>query len=149
MHSDLGRSSLWFLVALLTLLVATAEGVGGKSEMLTEETAAQDLTRLDSRINQLEQRLNLMEISLRSVEQQVRLYTNAPTRSARDQEVILLREEVGALRQRIAELTCGLVRVDERTLSPAAREVRRKGAPNESDPCRLNTSAPLRLSTGP
>jgi hypothetical protein len=104
--------------------------------------------RLDTRISQLEQRLSLLEISFRNMEQQVRL-SNVPSRSANDQEIAFLRGEIQALRQRDAEIACGLLRVDERTLTPVAREARRKGAADGSEPCRLNMSAPLQVSVSP
>jgi hypothetical protein len=147
-------STLSWWLALWALLVATASVFGGRSEVLTGEAVAavpQDVIRLESRINQLEQRLHSIEISFRSLEQQVRLSINAPgpARGARDPEMVLLRGEVEALRKGLAEIRCGLVRVDERTLTPAAREARRKGATDGADPCRLNASAPLRFSVGP
>ncbi|MDQ3820080.1 MAG: hypothetical protein M3362_20715, partial [Acidobacteriota bacterium] len=69
--------------------------------------------------------------------------------AARDTEVTLLRAQVEMLQRRLSEIDCGLAKLDERTLSPAAREARRKTAANSTDPCRLNSDAPLRLSTRP
>jgi hypothetical protein len=37
---------------------------------------------------------------------------------------------------------CGIAKLDERTLTPAARDARRKAVGN--DPCRLNFELPLR-----
>jgi len=78
-----------------------------------------------------------------------RLPSSAPssTASARDTELELLRTEVELLQRRLAEDECGLVKVDERTLTQAEREARRKGAAGREDPCRLNADAPLRLSS--
>jgi hypothetical protein len=48
MNSNQGRSPRWYLMALLALLVATAARVGARSEMSTNNTAVQDLIRLES-----------------------------------------------------------------------------------------------------
>jgi hypothetical protein len=110
----------------------------------------QDLIRVESRLTQLEQRLYSIETSLRGLEQQVRLPAASPGAARRNAEVELLRTELDTLRLRLAEVECGLARVDERTLTPAARETRRKAEPaNVADPCRLNPEVPLRLSARP
>jgi hypothetical protein len=150
MNSNSGRSTLWGVVALVTLLLAAVAAFGGRAELSTGKATVlpQDVIRLESRINQLEQRLYSMDINIRGLEQQIRLSTNAPvsSRSARDPELLLLRTEVETLRQRLSEIACGLLRVDERTLTPAAREARRKTTLDNPDPCRLNVNTPLRLS---
>lgn len=109
---------------------------------------AQELFSLERRVSVVEQRLNSVELSVNRLEQQSRLQSSAPqtTRGARDVEVELLRSEVELLRRRVAEDECGLLRIDERTLTQAAREARRKDAAGREDPCRLNADAPLRLS---
>jgi hypothetical protein len=108
-------------------------------------SAPQDLIRVESRLSQLEQRIYSIEASVRGLEQQSRLPSAVAGRpTARDPEVGLLRTELDTLRLRLAEVECGLARVDERTLTPAAREARRKAeAGAAADPCRLNTDAPL------
>jgi len=147
MNSNAGGGTFWKLVALVMLLLAAVAIYGGRAEALTGEAALpQDVIRLESRINQLEQRLYAIDINIRGLEHQVRLSANAPSpaRSASDPELLLLRGQVEALRQRLGEVACGLVRVDERTLTPAAREARRKT--DSPDPCRANVNVPLRLS---
>jgi hypothetical protein len=111
----------------------------------------QNLIRLESRISQLEQRLYSFEVNVRSLEQQVRLSTNAPdpTRAAPTSEMSALRTEVEGLRQNLQEIACGLLRIDERTLSATAREARRKTTTDAGDPCRLESGNPLRLSVRP
>jgi hypothetical protein len=108
---------------------------------------AQELFTLERRISVVEQRLNSVELSVNRLEQQSRLQSAAPqtTRGARDVEVELLRSQVELLQRRLAEDECGLSRIDERTLTQAAREARRKDAAGREDPCRLNADAPLRL----
>jgi hypothetical protein len=139
---------------LILALVATgAAFYAGRPAAGTGEAATptpQDLIRVESRLGQLEQRFYAVESSLRGLEQQARVSASAPRAgTARDPEVGPLRAEVESLRRRLAEVECGLSRVDERTLTPEAREARRKSAAGTSDPCRLNTDAPLRLLTRP
>ena len=149
MNSNGGGGTFWKLVTLVTILLGAVAIYGGRAEALTGEAAmSQDVIRLESRINQLEQRLYAIDINIRGLEQQVRLSANAPSRarSLSDPELLMLRSQVEALRQRLGEVTCGLLRIDERTLTPAAREARRKSSPDSADPCRANVNAPLRLS---
>jgi hypothetical protein len=109
-----------------------------------DPVAQQDVIRLESRINQLDQRLYTIETSIRTLEQQSRL-AGVTSRSPGQQDVEFLRGEVQRLQQRLAEHECALAKLDERTLSPAAREARRKSGVRP-DGCRTNVDAPLRLS---
>lgn len=146
---------LWSLAILLlvSLLVAAVTAYTGKSALRTVEAMPippQDVTRIESRLSQIEQRFYSIETSIRGLEQQSRLSSSTTGNvSARDPEVGLLRAEVEALRLRLAEVECGLARVDERTLTPAAKEARRKSAGRAGDACRLNADAPLRLPARP
>jgi len=144
----------WPLILLLvSLLVLAATAYTGKSAARNGEATllpTQDVTRIESRLSQLEQRFYSIETSIRGLEQQSRLSGVTTGRATeRDPEVGLLRAEVESLRLRLAEMECGLARVDERTLTPAAKEARRKSARGAGDPCRLDTDAPLRLPTRP
>jgi len=106
----------------------------------------QDTVYLDRRISMLETRLSSIESSLRMLQQQ----TSAPsyqTPSTRDPETQLLQSEVAVLSGRVRELECGLVHLDERTLTPAARQARKQASAQSTDPCRLNPEAPVQLST--
>lgn len=147
------RPVIWSAITLFILaVVATAVAYTGKP--LSRSGAAaistpQDVTRIESRLSQLEQRFYSIEVSLRGLEQQSRLSSSTTMRVERDPEIGLLRAEVESLRQRLAEAECGLARVDERTLNAAAKEARRKLAGGGSDPCRLNADAPLRLPGRP
>lgn len=106
-------------------------------------TPQQDVIRLDSRVSQLEQRLYTMEASLRTVEQQSRMSSMGQRGSGVTlDDIAQLRSEVQTLQVRLMEHECALAKLDERTLTPAAREARRKAAGN--DPCRLNPELPLR-----
>jgi hypothetical protein len=145
------HSSTWPAVLVFVSALVAAAAYAGVPVAGTGEAAAapQNLTRIESHLSQLEQRVYSIESSIRSLEQQSRLSGATAGRSARDPEVGLLRTEVGALRLRLAEVECGLAKLDERTLTAAAREARRKSEVAASDPCRLNADAPLRLPSRP
>jgi hypothetical protein len=143
-------ASSWWLAAFALAAAATygarpSAGVG----VASASPGAQDTFNLERRISVVEQRLNSIELSINRLEQQTRLQTAVPQPSAslRDTQIELLRSEVELLQRRLAEDECGLVRVDERTLTPQAREARRKDAADKDDPCRLNPDAPVRLSS--
>lgn len=103
----------------------------------------QDVIRLETRINQLEQRLYTIDSSIRNLEQQSRL-GGATARGVSAQDLELLRTQISALQLRLTEDECALARLDERTLSPAMRNSRRQSG-GRTDPCRVNVDAPLRL----
>jgi hypothetical protein len=144
-------SSLWPTVLVLVSALAAAAAFAGGPTAGTGEAAAppQDVIRIESRLSQLEQRFYSVEASIRGLEQQSRLSGVTGGRAARDPEVALLRSEVEALRLRLAEAECGLARVDERTLSVAAKQARVKSAGGAGDPCRLNADTPVRLPSRP
>ena len=80
----------------------------------------QDVIRLESRLNQLEQRFYSIESSIRTLEQQSRL-GGANQRDLSQEDVARLRVEIQTLQLRLADDECALARLDERTLSPAMR----------------------------
>jgi hypothetical protein len=144
-----GASTRWLAAFALAATAAAYRARPDARAVTAEPTAAQDVIGLERRISIVEQRLNSIELSVNRLEQQSRLPSSAPppTRSVRDTELELLRSEVELLQRRVAEDECGLVRVDERTLTQSVREERRKNAAGREDPCRLNADAPLRLSS--
>jgi hypothetical protein len=101
----------------------------------------QDVMRLESRFSQLETRLNFIDNRLRSIEQQSRV---SDARGVSQTDWALLRSELQALQQRVAEHECALAKLDERTLAPNARATRRR-PDTASDPCRANSDTPIRL----
>lgn len=145
------RTTIWPAFLLLAPALAAAAYAGRASAAAGGETAtaAQDVVRIESRLNQLEQRLYSIEASVRGLEQQSRISGVTAGRPAPDPEVGLLRSDVGALRLRLAEVECGLERVDERTLTAAARDARRRADAGAGDPCRLNPNAPVNLRGRP
>jgi len=111
---------------------------------------AQDVMSLDRRISSLEQRLYLIEANINRLQQTSMAQRTQPLQpSSPDPESNLFRAEIQKLQLQVKEIECGLIRLDERTTTPAAREARRSGAAAPTDPCRLNPSAPLRLSLQP
>ena len=127
-----------FLVSVLVFgLVLAARTNAGP-------TPQQDVIRLDSRISQLEQRFYTLETSLRTLEQQSRIGMSQRGGVTPD-DIALLRSEIQTLQVHLMENECALAKLDERTLTPTAREARRKAAGN--DPCRANFDLPLRPPT--
>jgi hypothetical protein len=102
----------------------------------------QDVIRLESRISQLEQRFYTVETSVRTLEQQSRLSGMNRGGGVTPDDITLLRSEIQRLQARIMEDECALAKLDERTLSPTARDARQRAAGN--DPCRANFELPLR-----
>jgi hypothetical protein len=150
-HALRGSFLQWFAaLALVTAAVAYGWRAEGSSASAAAPPA-QDVSRLESRFSQLEQRFRSIEMSISRLEQQQqsRLSVATPGAPPRGEDAGLLRAEIEALRRRLAEAECGLIRIDERTLTPAARDERRKAGLGGTDPCRLNTSAPLNLSARP
>lgn len=123
------------VVAVFRISLAAGSEVGS--------TPQQDIIRLEHRLTQLEQRLFTMENNLRFIEQQWRM-GGGGARSVSPDDFARLRLEVNAFEQRLAEHECGLAKLDERTLSPAMREARRKAMGN--DLCRQNIDTPLQFS---
>jgi hypothetical protein len=104
----------------------------------------QDVIRLETRINQLEQRLYTMDASIRNIEQQSRIVGAASRGNVSADEFARLIAQLQALQVRVMEDECALAKLDERTLTAAQRDARRKSGA-ASDPCRNNFEAPLRL----
>jgi hypothetical protein len=137
---------------LRTVLLACVVGLGLVTVLRISSAARtdpgppppQDAIRLEARINQLEQRLYTIETSVRTIEQQSRLAATSGRGGVSPDDLVLLRSEIQALQLRLADDECGLAKLDERTLSPAMRDARRKsGVGNEA--CRRNFDTALRL----
>jgi hypothetical protein len=108
-----------------------------------ESTTTQDAIRLETRINQLEQRLYTIETSLRTLEQQSRSGM-VTSRNVTPEDVAALRAALQTLELRLTDDECAIAKLDERTLTPAMRSARiRSGA--RTEPCRLNADTPVRL----
>ncbi|MDQ4120494.1 MAG: hypothetical protein M3209_03505 [Acidobacteriota bacterium] len=140
-------------IIVSALLIGAIFFFGGKllvsNDNLTTTAQAQDLL-LERRVSQLEQRFISIDSRIRQIEQNSRLQSITPrTPIENNAEISLLRSQIELLQRRLAEVECGLAGVDERTLSASAREAQRKPGSSTTDPCRLNSNAPVQLSARP
>jgi hypothetical protein len=138
-------------VILCAGVCVLAKAYPGKSSSEFEGiTGPQDVRSLDRRISSLEQRQYSIEVRINRLEQSAMSQrTPALQPGARDQEMSLLRTEFQTLLLRLGEIECGLVKLDERTMTSAVREARKGTGAKTADPCRINPAAPLRLSNRP
>ncbi len=143
------RIGVWILV--FCAVVATGvEAYRGKNSSEPAAIGAQDVTGLDRRISSLEQRLYSIESNISRLQQQsIGSISSAPSQTGRNPEIDRLRSEVELLNARVRELECGVVHLDERTLSATAKEARNRAGAQSKDPCRLNPETPVRLSSRP
>ena len=134
------------LVLAVTATIVVEGFRGGRSE--PARVAAQDPRYLDQKISSLEQRLIILESTVRSLQQQPIVPAGSPTRSSqpeRNPDTELLRAELEILKSRLKEVHCGVEHLDERTLSAAAREAQKRGGRSQ-DPCRQFSDAPVQLT---
>ena len=140
------QSNVVLIVVLCAVIGVMANISRGNSSTAAEVN--QDPSSLDRRISSLEQRFYTLESGLSRLQQYVasqRPQVSQPVTSTSDRELTLMREEIQRLSLRMAEVECGLIKLDERT-TPAAR---RNATTKANDPCRLNPENPVRLSTHP
>jgi len=130
----------------LVLFVVLCAVIGVMASISRGNNSTQDPASLDRRLSLLEQRFYSIESSISRLQQYVATQRpSLPQPSTSDRDLILMREEVQRLELRMAEVECGLIKLDERT-TPAAR---RNPTAKSNDPCRLNPDQTLRLSTHP
>ena len=130
----------------LVLVVVLCAVIGVMASISRGNNSTQDPGSLDRRLSLLEQRFYSVESSVSRLQQYVATQRpSVPQPSTSDRDLILMREEVQRLELRMAEVECGLIKLDERT-TPAAR---RNPTAKSNDPCRLNPDQSLRLSTHP
>jgi len=130
----------------LVLVVVLCAVIGVMASISRGNNSTQDPGSLDRRLSLLEQRFYSVESSVSRLQQYVATQRpSLPQPSTSDRDLILMREEVQRLELRMAEIECGLIKLDERT-TPAAR---RNPTAKSNDPCRLNPDQAVRLSTHP
>ena len=130
----------------LVLLVVLCAVIGVMASISRGNSSTQDPGSLDRRLSLLEQRFYSVESSVNRLQQYVATQRSPISQSSTsDRDLILMREEVQRLELRMAEIECGLIKLDERT-TPATR---RNAATKSNDPCRLTPDTPVRLSTHP
>ena len=143
------RTCIW-AVAFSAVAATATGGYAVKSSSEPAGAGAQDAIMLDRRISALEQRFYMLESSISRLQQQaIGSSHSAPLPTRRDPEIDQLRGQVELLNARVRELECGLLRMDERTLSATAKEARRRAGAQPKEPCRLDPDAPVRLSARP
>ena len=136
-------------VASLIAIGVSAGNYSARASAAAANSSTQDVQSLDRRISFLEQRLFMIESRISRVEQQVAANTRSPSSSQQNRAEIELRQEIEAVKAQTNQITCGLAKLDERTLSAAARLAERRSGNSTPDPCRLNPETPLRLSMRP
>src|SRR2546423_3619849 len=132
------------LVCIGILVVVTVFRISSAAGNGVGPVPQQDVIRLESRLTQLEQRLYAIETSVRTLEQQSRL-AGMTSRNISPEDLLRLQAELQTVQRRIIDDECGLAKLDERTLTAAMRDARRKSGIGNSDPCRNNYESPLRL----
>src|SRR5436305_14737683 len=114
-----------------------------ESDLTTTVHAQQQDAMLDRRISQIEQRFYYRETRINRLESDTRFSSGSASSSAASQmqisqmqtEIETMRTEIESLRSRVGDVECGLLKIDERTLSPTARQ-RRRSAQGPNEPCR-------------
>lgn len=130
----------------LVLFVVLCAVIGVMASISRGNNSTQDPGTLDRRLSLLEQRFYSVESSVSRLQQYVATQRpSVPQPTTSDRDLILMREELQRLTLRMAEIDCGLIKLDERT-TPVAR---RNPTAKSNDPCRLNPDQSLRLSTHP
>ena len=130
------------LMCVVGLALVIAFGISSAARTDSGTVQQQDVLRLEQRINQLEQRFYSIESNIRNLEQQSRL---GGGRGPGQDEQARLYAQLQALQLRLTDYECALAKLDERTLTPAMREARRKSGASAGDRCRVNPETPVRL----
>jgi hypothetical protein len=136
------------VAGLAMLAYSLLAGVFG--ERATPTASAQSDMYLSRRIDQVEQRFYGIESRLSRLEMPRPTTVTPPlVSSTNETELEFLRSQVNSLRTRLGEAECALLRLDERTLTAAARAARARVGPRDSDKCRQDLTAPIQLSARP
>ena len=126
------------------MVIAALVAPAGKASSTNAAAPMQDVMSLDRRLSTLEQRLFILESNIGQLQQQIQYAQRQPaTSAARDPEVDRLRLELNLLQSRLTEVECGVLKLDERTLSAATRAAR----PKPTDTCRSQPNTPVQLSS--
>jgi hypothetical protein len=135
----------YFAAAAALALSLYAVFIGGTAQPVSAQTDAY----LSRRIDQVEQRFYMLESRLNRIETSSRPAATLPSTglTVNAVELQFLRTQTDALRTRVGELECAVLKLDERTLAAAAKSVRRSSA--DPEPCRLSSGTPVSLSARP
>ena len=122
----------------------------GVIERIIPVALAQSDQFLSRRVDQVEQRFYSLESRIGRIEQQqTRPAVTQPIFSSNETEISMLRSQVDSLRLRVGEAECALLKLDERTLTPAARQARSRAIAAGTEVCRQNPGSPIQLSARP
>lgn len=146
-----------FALFLTTAALIGSSWIDWQKADLVQPVSAQTDVMLERRLSQVEQRFYYIESRLNQIENQSRYPGIVPGASSTNPiqlgqlrtELDTLRTQLDSLRSRVGEVECGLLKLDERTLSQAARDARRRSAAGVNEPCRADTASPLKLSVRP
>lgn len=142
-----GLTYIFAIIGIGTVVYILTIVSGG----LTTTVSAQQDPFLSQRISQIEQRITSLETRLYRVEQDSRLPAVTMPRQIEkndDTEYRLLSSQLQTLYLQLAEVECGLVKLDERTLTATARSARKK-MPGDGERCRLDPNTPLEIIVRP
>ena len=152
MQSSNSKQKIWAAARNLATCIGLAmlayngfAGLFGSSGPTTVH--AQTDPFLSRRVDMLEQRLYTIESRLNSVSSQVQPPMISTIPSTTQNDVNFLRTQVDGMRIRLGEVECGVLKLDERTLTASQRRANRTGS--SSDRCRDNFATPIMLSARP
>jgi hypothetical protein len=148
-----GRNRSWRPLALTATAALAAfclAAILRPGADLARGVSAQTDFVLERRISQIEQRFYMLESRMSRVEHAA-VPSAAPTGnlSRIDSEITGLRSQIDLMLVRLGELECAAAKLDERTLTAAARASRAQTRPGPVDVCRKGPGEPIRLSARP
>jgi len=152
MQSSNSRQKIWTAArnaaAVLGLAMVVYNGLSGmfgsSGAMIVH---AQTDPFLSRRVDMIEQRLYSLESRISSMQSRVEPSIVPSIPSTTQTDVSFLRTQLDGMRIRLGEVECGLLKLDERTLTAAQRRTNRTGS--SSDRCRDNFATPIMLSSRP
>jgi len=145
MKSNIDRPSALNVLTLLLAAIVLYGGISGFFGKGTTSVSAQSDMFLSRRIDAIEQRFYQIESRISRIDQQQMrpAGVSPPIITTSDAEITYLRSQIDSLRTRLGEAECGLLKLDERTLTAAQRRV------TTTDPCRKSWGDRLTLSVRP
>jgi hypothetical protein len=151
MQSNSSKERIWnaarnaaTFIGLAMLIYNGISGIFGSGGATTAH--AQTDPFLSRRVDMIEQHLYTLESRLNQVSTS-RPSTMPSLPSILQNDVDTLRTSIDGLRIRLGEVECGVLKLDERTLTAAQRRTTRAGA--SSDRCRTDFATPIMLSSRP
>ena len=152
MQSSNSKQMIWSaarnaatLLGLAMLVYNGLAGIFGGSG--ANAVHAQNDPFLSRRVDMLEQRLYSIESRLNQVSTMPHPSIVPSLPSTTQNDIDVLRTSVDGLRIRLGEVECGVLKLDERTLTAAQRRTHRVGS--TSDRCRADYGVPVMLSSRP